>query len=259
MDGRERERQLLASHKLLIANRGEISVRILKAAKRLGLRTVAVYTQVDANSPHVALAHEAIALSSSSSSAKPEDEPLASNALAYLDARAVLKACLDSGATMVHPGYGFISENADFARLLEANGITLLGPSADTIESMGLKHRARAIAKQADVPIVPGSEGLVDTVEEAVEFANGIGYPVMLKASAGGGGMGLIVCRNESELREQYPSSQQRAKVCDQCLSFSLPTHKLSSRTSFTTKVFSLRDTSTRPGTLKSRLASYRE
>lgn len=215
MSAQERERQLLAAHKLLVANRGEIAVRVLQTAKRLGLRTIAVYTQVDATSPHVTLADEAVPLASSDPSiTKPEDEPLASNALAYLDAGAVLRACLACGATMVHPGYGFVSENADFARLLSENGITLLGPSVQTIASMGLKHRARAIAKEADVPIVPGSEGLVDTVGDAVEVAKGIGYPVMLKADAGGGGMGLIVCKDEGGLRNQYPSSQQRAKVC---------------------------------------------
>lgn len=216
----------LAGQKLLVANRGEIAVRILRTAKRLGLYSIAVYTQVDATSPHVLLADEAVALSlpeagSDVASAgagggdaeRSESEDPAANARLYLNAEAIADACVSTGATLVHPGYGFLSENASFARLLAKQGITLLGPRPDVIEAMGLKHEARELARKAGVPVVPGSGGLVKSVEEAVDVAREIGPPVMLKATAGGGGMGLVVCRSEDELREKIGSTMQRAKV----------------------------------------------
>lgn len=196
----------LKGHKLLVANRGEIAVRILRTAKKLGLPTVAIYTQVDSTSPHVLLADESAPLLAS-------DTNPASNARGYLDREEIVRICVEMGVTLVHPGYGFLSENADFARLLDSKGITLLGPSADVIEEMGLKHRARALATTAGVPIVPGSDGLLRDAEEAQRVATTIGYPVMLKATAGGGGMGLVVCRSAKELDEKFVGTQQRAKV----------------------------------------------
>ncbi|KAI0667169.1 urea carboxylase [Trametes maxima] len=195
-----------ALHKLLVANRGEIAVRVLRTARRLQLPTVAVYTRSDATAPHVVLADEAVAL-------RPNDEDPASNARGYLDADAILAICKEHGVTLVHPGYGFLSENAHFAQMVIDAGITWLGPRPDTIEAMGLKHRARGLAIEVDVPLVPGSKGLLRDVEEAIQLANEIGYPVMLKSTAGGGGMGLAVCNGSEELRLKFSSTQARAQT----------------------------------------------
>ena len=202
-------------HKLLVANRGEIAVRILRTAKRLGLPTVAVYTHVDSTSPHVLLADEAVALvpSGSKDGDAPDSHDIYADARAYVDADAILNICMERGVTLVAPGYGFLSENPEFARLLAKHGVTLLGPNEQTIEDMGLKHRARELAVQADVPVVPGSNGIVGSADEAVSFAEKVGYPVMLKATAGGGGMGLSICADAMELREKFNATQTRAKV----------------------------------------------
>lgn len=214
----------LQGHKLLVANRGEVAVRILRTAKQLGLQTVAIYTQVDATSPHVLLADEAVALSPSQPPSNDNStDPLitsdiASDAKAYLDADVIVSICIERRVTLVHPGYGFLSENAKFARLLARNGVTLLGPHAETIENMGLKHRARDLAIQAEVPIVPGSSGLVESLASAKETARDIGYPIILKATAGGGGMGLVVCRNDDDLHEKFETTQRRAKASSRSL-----------------------------------------
>ncbi|KAI0721773.1 urea carboxylase [Fomitopsis betulina] len=190
--------------KLLIANRGEIAVRVLRTAKRLHISTVAVYTHSDATSPHVLLADEAVAL-------RPDDADPVSNSRGYLDAEAIVDICKERGVTLVHPGYGFLSENTHFANLLRDAGITFLGPRPETIEAMGLKHEAKAIAVEAGVPLVPGSDGLLATEEEAVSVAAKIGYPIMLKSTAGGGGMGLVICRSVDELRARLHSTRERA------------------------------------------------
>lgn len=195
-----------AQHKLLIANRGEIAVRILRTAKRLKIPTVAVYTRSDATSRHVLLADEAVAL-------KPEDPDPVSNSRGYLDAEAIVAICKERRVTLVHPGYGFLSENAHFARLLADAGITFLGPRPEAIQAMGLKHEARELAKEVDVPLIPGSEGLLNDAEEAARIATEIGFPVMLKSTAGGGGMGLVVCNNVDELRTKFSTTQERAKT----------------------------------------------
>ncbi|KAI0820844.1 urea carboxylase [Trametes gibbosa] len=194
-----------ASHKLLVANRGEIAVRIIRTAHRLGIPTIAVYTRSDATAPHVVLANEAVPL-------RPDNEDPVSNARGYLDADAILTICKQRGVTLVHPGYGFLSENARFAQLVVDAGITWLGPQPATIESMGLKHRARELAVEVAVPLVPGSESLLRDVEEAVGLANEVGYPVMLKSTAGGGGMGLVLCTNTEDLRGKFASTQARAQ-----------------------------------------------
>ncbi|PIL26818.1 hypothetical protein GSI_11079 [Ganoderma sinense ZZ0214-1] len=193
-------------HKLLIANRGEIAVRILRTAKRLGIRTIAVYTRSDATAPHVVLADEAAAL-------RPDDADPVSNARGYLDSDAIVAICRERGATLLHPGYGFLSEDARFARKVRDAGVVWLGPRAETIEAMGLKHRARNLAREVDVPLVPGSQGLLQDVDGAVACAEEIGFPVMLKSTAGGGGMGLVVCRSAGELRANFPSIQARAQT----------------------------------------------
>ncbi len=195
-----------ASHKLLVANRGEIAIRVLRTACRLGIPTVAIYTRVDATAPHVVLADEAVAL-------RPNDDDPASNARGYLDADAILAICKERGVTLVHPGYGFLSENERFAQRALDAGIIWLGPRPDTIEAMGLKHRAKELATEVDVPLVPGSKSLLRDVGEAVDSADAIGYPVMLKSTAGGGGMGLVVCYNADELRAKFASIQARAQV----------------------------------------------
>ncbi|PCH34617.1 urea amidolyase [Wolfiporia cocos MD-104 SS10] len=191
-------------HKLLVANRGEIAVRVLRTAKRLGLRTVAIYTRTDATSPHVVLADESVALN-------PDDTDSVSNARGYLDAETIVAICRAHRVTLVHPGYGFLSENAHFASLLAEAGVTFLGPKNETIQAMGLKHEARILATAVDVPLVPGSQGLIENVEDAVLLADRIGYPVMLKSTAGGGGMGLVMCQNANELRVKFVATQERA------------------------------------------------
>ncbi|KAI0065226.1 urea carboxylase [Artomyces pyxidatus] len=193
------------NHKLFVANRGEIAVRIIRTAKRLGLRTIAVYTPSDALSPHVVLADEAVALPDF-----PEGE-----GRAYLSIDTQVSVAQAHGATLVHPGYGFLSENAGFARAVQEAGMTFVGPRAETIELMGLKHKARAVARRANVHIVPGTDdgdGLVASVEEALVHAARIGWPVMVKATAGGGGMGLLVCADADELREKFGAIRERAK-----------------------------------------------
>lgn len=187
----------LSNQKLLIANRGEIALRILRTAHRLKLPTIAVYTPADATSPHVSIASEAVAL--------PEN-------LSYLDPDLLVRVAKEHGATLLHPGYGFLSENAEFARAVEDAGITWLGPSAEIIGRMGLKHEARRIAEAAGVPVVLGT-GLLANVDEAIEAAESIGWPVMLKSTAGGGGMGLVICRNATEMKAKFEATQGRAKV----------------------------------------------
>ncbi|KAF8063623.1 allophanate hydrolase subunit 2-domain-containing protein [Lyophyllum atratum] len=197
-----------AGHKLLIANRGEIAVRIIRTAKELGLSTIAIYTPSDTLSPHVSMADEAIALPADESGKNLGDN----EAKSYLAAASIVSICLANGVTLLHPGYGFLSENADFAsRLIEA-GITWLGPRPEVIRMMGLKHEARVAAAQAGVPVVPGSAGLLGTAADALKEAARIGFPVILKATAGGGGMGMVVCESEEDLQAQFLSTQQRSK-----------------------------------------------
>lgn len=195
-----------SNEKLLVANRGEIAVRILRTAKRLGLKTVAVYTKSDATAPHVLLADETIAL-------HPDDTDLLANSRGYLDADAIVDVCRTLGVTLVHPGYGFLAENASFASALAGVGVTWLGPEPGIIHAMGLKHEARSLAIRANVPVVPGSDGLVTDAATAVKVASDVGFPIMLKSTAGGGGMGLVVCANDKEVEEKFPVTQQRAKV----------------------------------------------
>ncbi|KAA1476448.1 urea carboxylase [Dentipellis sp. KUC8613] len=194
-------------HKLLIANRGEIAVRIIRTATRLGIPTVAIYTPTDALSPHVSLATQAVALP------VPDTTDAAAAARGYLDSHAILQICKAHAVTLVHPGYGFLSENEEFARMLHDAGVAWLGPHPDAIHAMGLKHKARALAEEAQVPVVPGSKDLLHDLDHAVVEAGRVGYPVMLKSTAGGGGMGLVVCAQEAELREKFGSTQARAQM----------------------------------------------
>jgi len=184
--------------KVLVANRGEIAVRLVHAAKALGLPTVAVFSDADRAAPHVALADEAVHLGP----AAPRDS--------YLRADKLVAAALDTGATIIHPGYGFLSEDAEFAAAVEAAGITFAGPTPDQLRRFGTKHTAREAAAAAGVPIFPGS-GLLADLDEAVAAAEGIGFPVMLKATGGGGGIGMQVCRNADDLRAAFRSVTDQA------------------------------------------------
>nr|WP_312373302.1 acetyl-CoA carboxylase biotin carboxylase subunit [Delftia acidovorans] len=190
-----------AFDKLLIANRGEIAVRIIRAAKELGLKTVAVYSDADAQSLAVRMADEAVRIGPAHATKS------------YLSVDAILQAAADSGAGAVHPGYGFLSENAAFAERVEAAGLVFVGPTPHAIRTMGDKAAARAAAMKAGVPTVPGSAGAVTDADTAVALAKGIGYPIMVKASAGGGGRGIRVAHDEAELRQQFATSTAEAQA----------------------------------------------
>jgi acetyl-CoA carboxylase biotin carboxylase subunit len=177
---------------LLIANRGEIARRIIRTAKRLGIRSIAVYSEADAGMPFVAEADEAICVGP------------ANPAQSYRNTEAILAAAKSTGAQAIHPGYGFLSENADFARTVEANGLIWVGPSAEAITAMGDKINARNLMAEAGVPVAPGTHDPAATVDAAIEAATTIGYPVMVKAAAGGGGMGMAVANDEAGLRTEY-------------------------------------------------------
>ncbi|BDC51272.1 acetyl-CoA carboxylase biotin carboxylase subunit [Bryobacterales bacterium F-183] len=185
--------------KILIANRGEIALRVICACKDLGIRTVAVYSEADRNSLHARFADEAICIGP------------AKSARSYLDIPSVISAAEISNAQAIHPGYGFLSENADFAEVCHASGIQFIGPKPDVIRMMGLKQRAREAMDQHGVPILPGSKNVLGSVEEALEFAEKISYPVILKASAGGGGRGMRVVRSADELPGMLAQAQAEA------------------------------------------------
>ncbi|KAL0947898.1 hypothetical protein HGRIS_010533 [Hohenbuehelia grisea] len=199
------------AHKLLVANRGEIAVRILRTANRLGLTTVAVYTPSDALSPHVSLADEAIALSPDPTTTHDHETP--SEASLYLSPTILASLCRTHAITLLHPGYGFLSESSAFAQATIDAGATWLGPRPAIIAAMGLKHKARELATEAELRVVPGSAGIVESEDEAVGAARGIGYPVILKATAGGGGMGMVVCWSEDEVRKRFTEAGERAKT----------------------------------------------
>jgi len=177
---------------LLVANRGEIARRIIRTARRLGVRTIAVHSDVDAGLPFVAEADDAVLLGP------------ANPALSYRNAEAILAAAKSTGADAIHPGYGFLSENADFARTVEANGLIWVGPGADAITAMGDKINARNLMASAGVPVAPGSTDPAHDADAAADEAGRIGYPVMVKAAAGGGGMGMAAAVDEAALRSEY-------------------------------------------------------
>src|ERR1700722_149473 len=185
--------------KILIANRGEIAVRVICACKDLGIKTVAVYSEADRNSLHVRFADEAICIGP------------AKSARSYLDIPSVISAAEITNSDAIHPGYGFLSENADFAEVCETSEIKFIGPKPSVTRAMGLKQHARAAMAECGVPILPGSQGILQSAEDGLETAAKIGYPVMLKASAGGGGRGMRRVHAASELRISRAMAQQDA------------------------------------------------
>jgi propionyl-CoA carboxylase alpha chain len=186
--------------KILIANRGEIACRVIKTARRMGIQTVAVYSEADRDARHVELADEAVLLGPA-----PSRE-------SYLVADKIIAACKQTGAEAVHPGYGFLSENAEFARRVEEEGIIFIGPKTASIAAMGDKIASKELAAKAKVNTIPGYNSPIESAEKAVEIAKGIGYPVMIKASAGGGGKGLRVAWNDKEAFEGFTSCRNEAR-----------------------------------------------
>ena len=186
--------------KILIANRGEIAVRIIRACRELGIATVAVYSEADRDALHVRLADEAYCIGPTSSKES------------YLNFTNIMSVATLTECDAVHPGYGFLAENADFADICESCGITFIGPSSDAIERMGDKAVAKQTMKDAGVPVIPGSDGLVEDMDEALMIARDIGYPIIIKATAGGGGKGIRIAENEDSLVKQMTTAQQEAE-----------------------------------------------
>lgn len=185
--------------KILIANRGEIAVRVISACKELGIQTVAVYSEADRYSSHVRFADQAICIGP------------AKSARSYLDLPSIISAAEITNVEAIHPGYGFLSENASFAEVCETSGLKFIGPKPEVIRLTGVKEQARAFMRDMDVPVLPGSDGVVHSPAEALEVAGEIGYPVILKASAGGGGRGMRVVNQASDLAALYAQAQQEA------------------------------------------------
>lgn len=186
--------------KVLIANRGEIAVRIIRACRELGIKTVAIFSEIDKDAMHTELADEAICVGTS----KSKDS--------YLNESNIMSAAVVTGCNAIHPGFGFLSEKASFASMCEECNIKFIGPSSETISIMGNKSMAREIMKKANVPVIPGSDGLINNIEEAKIEAKKIGYPIMIKASSGGGGKGIRIVPNESELENAYFTAKTEAK-----------------------------------------------
>lgn len=188
--------------KVLIANRGEIAVRIIRACREMGVRTVAVYSDIDKEALHAQLADEAVCIGPA----------LAKDS--YLNIANILSACVLTGADAIHPGFGFLSENAKFAKMCKECNIKFIGPDYESIELMGNKAKAREVMKAAGVPVVPGYEGTIKDEFEALKIAKEIGYPIMIKASAGGGGKGIRVANNDEEFLLGYKTAKSEAKAC---------------------------------------------
>ena len=185
--------------KILIANRGEIALRVIRTCREMGIKTVAVYSTADRESLHVRFADEAVCIG-----------PAASKE-SYLNMAAIISAAEITNSDGIHPGYGFLSENAKFSRICEEHGIKFIGPSPEMISAMGDKATAKATMLKAGVPTIPGSEGLIDTLEDALKAAGEVGYPVMIKATAGGGGKGMRIIRSDEELQVQWDKARAEA------------------------------------------------
>ena len=188
-------------NKILIANRGEIAVRIIRACREMNIKTVAVYSEADKDSMHTRLADEAICIGPSSS------------AKSYLNYKSIIEAAYVTGANGIHPGFGFLSENSQFAKICEESNIKFIGPSHEVIKLLGDKSNAKDLMKKAGVPVIPGSDGNIKSLEEAKEIARNIGYPIMIKATAGGGGKGIRTVETEEELEENLNIAKQEAMI----------------------------------------------
>lgn len=188
-------------NKILIANRGEIAVRIIRACKEMNIKTVAVYSEIDKDAMHTKLADEAICIGPANSSKS------------YLNFKNIIEAANITGADYIHPGFGFLSENSQFAKICEESNIKFIGPSYKVIELMGNKSNAKELMKSAGVPVIPGSDGAVKDIFEAKKIAEKIGYPIMLKASSGGGGKGIRIVNSADEFETNYNLVKQEAKV----------------------------------------------
>lgn len=195
----KKERKMF--QKILIANRGEIALRIIRACRELGIRTVAIYSQADAEALHAQLADEAICIGPSAA------------AESYLDMERILSACIAAKADAIHPGFGFLSENSMFAGVCKDCNIKFIGPKGSVIDALGNKANARQMMINAGVPVIPGSDGILADVEQAYEMADKLGYPVIVKASAGGGGKGIRIVRKKEELKEAFLSAQSETKA----------------------------------------------
>jgi acetyl-CoA carboxylase biotin carboxylase subunit len=189
------------AEKLLVANRGEIAVRVIRACKELSIPTVAVYSTADRDTMAVKLADESICIG----------EARSKNS--YLNINSVISAAVATGATMIHPGYGFLSENEQFAEIVASCGIKFVGPSANAISQIGDKASAKAIARKAGVPVIEGSEGIVENLEEGLNVAKKVGFPVMIKATSGGGGRGISIIRSQKEFRDVFDRTSMEAEA----------------------------------------------
>ncbi|MEG0856045.1 MAG: acetyl-CoA carboxylase biotin carboxylase subunit [Terrisporobacter sp.] len=188
--------------KILIANRGEIAVRIIRACRELNIATVAIYSEIDKDALHAQMADEAVCVGG----------PLSKDS--YLNMTNILSACVLTGCEGIHPGFGFLSENPKFAKMCEECNIKFIGPDYQTIELMGDKARAREIMKKATVPVVPGYEGNINSYDHALEIAREIGYPLMIKAAAGGGGKGIRVVKSQGEFKQNYEAAKLESQAC---------------------------------------------
>lgn len=188
-------------NKILIANRGEIAVRIIRACKEMNIKTVAIYSEADKDALHTRLADEAICIGP------------APSAKSYLNIKSIIEAAYITKSDSIHPGFGFLSENSQFAKICEESNIKFIGPKSDVIELLGNKSNAKKMMKKAGVPVILGSEGSIKTLEEAKKIADKIGYPIMIKAAAGGGGKGIRIVNSPEELDEKYNLVKQEAKI----------------------------------------------
>jgi acetyl-CoA carboxylase biotin carboxylase subunit len=187
--------------KILIANRGEIALRVLRACREMGIKTVAVHSTADSEAMHVRLADETVCIG------PPPGRD------SYLNKAAVISAAIITDAEAIHPGYGFLSENAEFAEMVKDHGLTFIGPSAEHIRIMGDKVQAKLTAQKLGIPVVPGSDGAVKNEDDAVKVAEDIGYPVLIKATAGGGGRGMKVAQTKADLREAFKVASSEAEA----------------------------------------------
>ena len=188
-------------NKILIANRGEIAVRIIRACKEMNIKTVAVYSEMDKDAMHTRLADEAVCIGP------------ANSGKSYLNLKNIIEAANITGADSIHPGFGFLSENSQFTKICEESNIKFIGPSYQVIELMGNKSNAKVLMKSAGVPVIPGSDGSVKGLKDAIKIASKIGYPIMLKAAAGGGGKGIRIVNSPEELESSYNIVKQEAKI----------------------------------------------